>query len=803
MAALMQDFRFAIRALSRSRSFALTVVGILAVGIGAATTVFSVVHAVVLDPIPFPDAGRLVALRIRDENRQAVYDQLAFQDFEDIRMQSRSFEEVAAVLRWSGILSGGDSGRPPERLLGFQASERFFQTLGVRAILGRLFEQGEFAEGEDAVALLGHHLWQTRFGGNRGIVGRSILVDGLPRVIVGVLPRGFTIDLPVSGNDLWLPLGKHHWLAQNRAITSFETYGRLKKGCSIEQARAELATLADNLQRTYPETNKGRGLDLQPLADQASAPVRPALTAASGAVGLLLLLVCVNLANLMLARASTRRREMAVRSALGAGRIRLLRLLLSESLLLALAGGALGTTASAAILGGLPAWLPDDFPVRQNIGVDLWMLGAAVLLTGFTGVVFGCAPAFAGRVKPLLALRQRTGISSMPLRLRHILATAQLALSLVLLLGAGLLGRSFSSLMNVDPGFRTRGVLSFRVVLPPDHYPNRGTIAAFVEWLRGELSDLPGVLKAAAVNGVPLTGHNVGSSLTVEERPQPLSDAPTVGWQVVSPGYFDVMGIPLLAGRDFRPADLRSGSHLVIVNRTLADTNFPDGAVGKRIQLGVPQGDWHEIIGVVGDTRHLTLQGEPDARAYDLLGQHAERDLAVVVHTNGDPVVSAGPVRDRVQAIDPDIPIYDMATAAEVREASIYARRLITGLMMAFAASALFLAAVGVFAVLSFAVERRRGEMAVRLALGACPRRILRLVVGEGMALAAVGAAAGLGGGTALARLLRGLLYGVGSADLPTVLVATLFLAAAALAASAIPARRASRTDPQKVLRAD
>ncbi|MEE8586559.1 MAG: ADOP family duplicated permease, partial [Acidobacteriota bacterium] len=621
--------------------------------------------------------------------------------------------------------------------------------------------------------------------------------------VAGILPPGFRLELPHSGDDFWLPLKSDHFLAGSRAITTFEVFARLKPQVEEETARAELETLGRQLQAAYPETNQGRGVGLLPLAEQVSGAVRPALLTLLAAVGMLLLLASFNLANLFLARGAARQREIALRGALGAGRGRIVRMLLTESLIVALAGGLCGLLLAAAIVMWAPDLLPPDFPRWQAVGLDPLMLAFALGLSLASGIVFGLAPALAGVREDPAAWIRHSGAGPASHRLRSGLVVAQVSLALALLIGAGLLGGSLSSLMNLDPGFRTDSVLTFRLALPPSTYGSRAKVAGYVGELRQRLESLPEVGRASAVSGLPLSGHNVGSSLNIEGRPLPISQAPAVGWQFVAPGFFEAMGIPLLQGRDFVDADLQ-GEHLVIINRSLARNHFPSQhPIGKRIELGLPRGDWHRIIGIVGDVRHRSLEAEPTARAYDLLGQHAELALTVVVHTAVEPSLAAEPIRRQVSELDDQVPLFALATTAEVRSRSVATRRLVTLLMAALASTALLLAAVGIFGVLSYTVQRRTSEFGVRMALGARSRDILKLVVGQGLLLTIIGGMIGLLASLGLSRFLSGLLYGVSPTDPSTILLMALLLAFVALLSCAIPARRASRIDPQSALRTE
>ena len=794
-----QDLRHAFRSLLRKPGFSLVCLALLAMGIGASTAIFSVVHTVLLDPLPFPQPDRLFAMIEKDENRQRQGNQLAYQDFEDLRRQSRSFEAMAAVMRGSAILGG----QPSRRVNGFFVDAELFKTLGVEPVMGRTFRKEDEKLGQDQVAMLGHHLWAGHFGSDPEMVGRTISLNDREYSVIGVLPPGFRLEMPQSGNDLWLPLGPHHHLARNRAIHTFEVFARLKADVDPSQAEAELQTLASQLEAAYPETNQGRGFGLMPLAEQVSGSVRPALAVAFAAVLLLLLLASVNLANLFLARAAARQREMALRGALGAGRLRLARMLLTESLLVALAGGAAGAALAAGTVHLIPSLLPDSFPRWQEIGLHPQMLAFALGLTLATGVLFSLAPALsAGRTDPAASLKHKD--SSLPRRLRSSLVAAQVGLALMLLIGAGLLAGSFYSLMKLDPGFRTDRVLTFNISLPVSGYQTRRQVAGFVEQLSQGLEALPEVEQAATVSSLPLSGHNVGSSLHIEGISRPISQAPSVGWQFVSPGYFETIGIPLLQGRDFQQSDLDSRQHLVIINQSLARSHFPDqNPIGKRIELGLPAGDWHQIIGVVGNVRHRTLETEPTARAYDLLGQHWGRTLTVVLHTKGEAFQAAAPSRALLKEVDDRIPIFALASTAEVRSRSVTTRRLVTLLMTSFAALAVLLAAVGIYGVLSYTVERRSSEIGVRMALGARSRDILKLVVGQGLLLTLSGGMVGLLASLGLSRFLAGLLYGLSPTDPSTILLMALLLTTVALLSCAIPARRASKIDPQSALRTE
>jgi putative ABC transport system permease protein len=662
--------------------------------------------------------------------------------------------------------------------------------------------------------MLSHRLWQQRFGADPNRVGQAITLDGESYTVVGVLPPGFDLEFPLSpsfsieNNDLWVPLTSAHQMAGNRAVFTYEVIARLKPNVNLKQAQVSVATLGSQLEETYPATNKGRSFTLVPMQDHMVSHVRQPLFLLLAAVGVVLLIACANVANLLLGRAAARQKEIAVRAALGASRRRIIRQLLTESLGLALLGGLAGLLLAVWTVDLLANFPGINLPRAEEIRVDGRVFGFTFGLSLLTGLFFGLLPALAASRSDLQLVlkesgRQMTGWSQR--RTSSLLIISEVALAFVLLVAAGLLARSFISLLNVHPGFKTENALTFKVSPPSSRYPDLPKTLSYYRQLRARLENLPGVQAVGVVRTLPLSGSNIGSAMRIEGRPlQPGEQPPGVGWQTALPGYFQMMGMLLLRGRDFREEDYTRSPHVTIINETAARRFFPnEDPIGKRVTFGVPgpQPDWHEIIGVVGDVRHHSLDAEPDARAYDLFGQSGGRAMFVVVRTSSNPTDLAAAVRHQVRELDAEVPLYELTTLDELLARSSAPRRFQTLLVAGFALIALLLASVGVYGVLSYAVSQRTHEIGIRISLGAQTSDVLKLTIGQGMKPVLIGIAIGLLGAFALSRLLASLLYGVNATDLVTFVSVAMLLAGVALAACYLPARRAAKVDPMIALR--
>ena len=802
MNAIFTDLRYALRMLRRSPLFTTIAVATLALGIGANTAIFSVVDAVVLRPLPYRDPHRLVMLWERRPKSDHVV--ASYPDFRDWRDRSRSFDGAAAYSGWTFNLTGDG---PPERVDSAVVSASFFDVLGVTPHLGRGFRPEEETKGRDDVVVLGHRFFVRRFLADPHILGKKIRLDGTPYTVIGVAPDG--IRLPniaaAAAGNLFVPIS-HGYRPDNRDGHYLSVVARVKRGVTLAAARADLASVAHFLQRTYPKSNTNHEIDAFPLSREIAGPTRPALLVLLGSVFLLLAIASVNVANMLLSRATARSREIAVRSALGAGRGRLIRQLMVESVVLSLIGGALGVVAAAGGVALIRRFGPADIPRLDQARLDLVVLAYALAISVATGVLFGLAPAAHASVKRL-ADSLKTGdrrLAGGEGRAGRILVAAELALSVMLLITAGLMLKSFWRLERVDPGFRTEGVVTAQLDFPESKYPRGRDITAFGARLLDRLRALPGVESAGAVSNLPLEEERLWHlSFVVEGRVRDRANPLFAFQQSVMPGYFETIGLPLLRGRRFSDADGREAPKVAIVNRTFADTIFPgQDPIGRRISLADEPGpnDWVTIVGIIGDVRSESLESAAPNQLYQPYAQDAADGMAIVVRTRRPDVVASA-LRTAVSEIDPDEPVHDIRPLADVVSESTEQPRFRAFLTAVFAGLALALAAIGIYGVLSYSVARRTHEIGVRMALGATRRDILRLVVGRGMLLAAIGVGIGLAGALLAARLLSALLFGVASTDVPTFAAVAGILLAVALAASVVPGRRALRIDPMTALR--
>lgn len=808
MGTFQYNLRYAVRTLRKAPGFTIIAALTLALGIGANTAIFSVINTVLLKPLPFtrPDELALVWGAYPDFGRTAT----SLPDFLDYREGSDTFTQLSALAVTSSNL---DLGRgEPERVSRALTTADFFQTLGVLPAAGRFFLPDEDRGGASSVSaaeqvvVISHELWQSRFAGSADAIGRTVHLHGSPYTIIGVAPPGFHFSSPV---DVWTPLNLN--AEMHRRGEFLTLIGRLRPGTMLPQAERELKTISERLAEQYPDTNRRIRAEVVSLREQVVGPVRPALLAFMAAVGLVLLIACANVANLALTRASIREREIAVRAALGAGRGRIVQQLLTESMVLALLGAGLGLFLAYIGVEVLRNTQTELVPRFAEVAIDLRVLGFTLLLALSTGVLFGLAPALQlGRTALSGSLRSGgRGVAGQAgvRRLRAALVLGEVAVAFVLLVGAGLLVRSLERMQQVDAGFEPSGVLTARVSLPALHYPEAAQRLAFFDRLLATLSSAPGVQTAALGSGLPLGGSANYLAFSIEGRPDDRDVMQDAHLFLVTPAYFDLLRIPLLQGRAFEDQDHANAPRVAIVNQTLARRYWPDRSpIGQRITFGDPahpESQWLTVVGVVGDTRVTGLTDAPYAQIYRPYTQVGQGTMAVLLRTTGDPARLAGTLREAIRSQDPGLPVYDVKSMESFVGESIAQPRISTWLTTGFAGIALLLAAIGIYGVISYSVTQRTAEVGVRIALGARPADVLRLIIAQGMRPVIAGIVVGLAGAWLTARLIRGLLFGVSASDPLTFVVVPVFLAGIALLATYIPARRATRVDPMVALRAE
>ena len=806
MQTLLQDLRYAFRLLAKSLGFTAIAVLTLALGIGANTAIFSVVNAVLLRPLPFRDPSRLVIVA---EKSPFPTISTSYQNFVDWRDQSRSFESMEAT-RGTGLsLTGAGE---PELLLARMATAGLFPLLGVEAHIGRTFLPEEDRAGSAPAALLSYGLWQRRFGGSREIIGKPITLGSQPYTVVGVLAAGFQILQPA---DVFVPFKP--WAATLPDDRNWHpgifAVARLKPGVSREQARAEMVGITKRLEQQYPDYNTGTSADVVGLQEQMVQNVRPALMLLLGAVGLVLLIACVNVANLLLARAASRGREVAIRTAMGAGRARVVRQLLTESVLLSLGGGLLGLFLAWASLGPLLKISAGSVPQVVPIELDRSVLVFTFLVSLITGLVFGIVPALRTAGLDLRGALNETsrGSTSGPghHRLRRVLVASEMALAVLLLVGSGLLLRSFSRLQDVPPGFQVDHLLVADIPLSQTAYAKPEQRYQFFDRLVERAKALPGVRSAGAASFLPVSGGGSIIHFNITGHPPKTPhDYVAAGYRAVTPNYLETLGVPLLQGRLLTPADNEKAPAVVVINASMAKTNFAsENPLGKRMQLGAaPDKDvpTMEIVGVVGDVRP-GLGVDPQTEMY-LPYRQADLvlpvfQLSLVLRTAADPQLQASALRTALAEIDPNQPLVKVRTMEDNMAATVAQPRFRTWLIAIFAAVALVLAAIGVYGVMSYTVTQRTNEIGIRITLGAQPEDVFKIVVGQGLRVALAGVGVGIAVALAMTRVLQSFLYGVSAYDPPTFLGVAILLTTVAVAASFFPARRATLVDPMVALR--
>ena len=803
MKILLQDLKFGMRTLLKRPGFTLVAVLTLALGIGANAAIFSVVNAVLLRPLPFKESDRLVL--VFEKTQAAPREFISVPNLQDYRAGTRSFEEFATFVPQSVNMTGTGE---PERVVGAFATSTLFPLLGVNVERGRALTAEDDAAGGGLVAVLGSEFVQRRFGGDPSVVGRSLTFNGEPYTVVGVMPAGFQFHGVTP--DVLLPAQKWPNYQVARSSHSCWVFGRLKPGVSRETAEGELSAIAKRLEEAYPADNKGRGVEVLGLQEEQVEDIRPALLVLLGAVGFILLIACANIANLLLARGASRRKEVALRSALGASRLRLLRQFLTETLLLALAGGVGGLLVAQwgvdALLSLNSASIPLQGGLRIDAALDARVLLFSLALSILTGVIFGIVPALqlskADLNSDLKEGGKTVGEGGSRARLRGAFVVSQVALSLVLLVGAGLLLNSFYRLLRAEPGFDPRNLLTMEYRLPKNRYAKGEQQWAFHKEVVERVSRVPGVVSAAVVRGLPFSGNGGAWTYLVPDRPAPPEgQEPKALENAIDTNYLRTVGLPLLSGRNFTIQDGPDTQPVILVNRTMAEKLWPgEDPLGKRLEF--PEVKINAtVVGVVGDAKQYDLGETQRPQIYTAYAQNPHIFGTLVVRAGVEPLSLSKQVRETVWSVDPDQPVWKVRTVEYLMGVNVSDRRFVLYLMACFAGLALALTALGIYGVVSYTVAQRTHEIGIRVALGAQGRDVLRLVLRHGMGLALLGVGIGLAAAYVVTRYLASLLYGVSTTDPTTYAAVALLLACVALLACLVPARRATRVDPMVALR--
>ena len=802
METLLQDLRFGLRMLLRNPSFALIAIITLGIGIGANAALFSVINGVLLKSLPIKDADH-VAFIWSNTARIPGNIPSSTLNYRDWKQMNHVFSGLAGRRPFVSNLSTGSD---PERVTGERVTADYFTVLGVTPILGRDFQTGEDKIGGEPLVLLSKGLWERRFGGDRNIVGKVITLNGAKTTVVGVMPNDYRPNV-----EFWIPLPINYEGA-DRDFHDTTVLGRLAPGVTIAKAQAEMDTINNQLIKQYPDINTGWNLRVVPVHDSIVQNIKEVLLILFGAVCFVLLIACTNVANLMLARAASREREIAIRTALGAGRFRLIRQVLTESVLIAIAGGILGVFIAVWGTRFLISLNPQGIPLSGEVGLDFRVLGFTVVVSIISGMIFGIVPALQATKPDLNSTMKESGKSSTNARggmIRNMLVVVEIALALVLLIGAGLLIKSFARLQDVDPGFNREKLLTFQVSLPAVHYTRPEQVTGFYKDTIQRVSTLPGVSSAAAISVAPLASQGPRYIFYTEGKPLPTaSESPLASYRVVTPNYFETMGIPLVAGRTFTDADIRSSLQVIIVNKELANQMWPnENPIGKRMTVGVPLSlndvTYQTVVGVVGDVKHTSLSGDTGMQMYQPFYQAPGLGMTLVLRGKLDPTNFLDSIRSTVRQIDPTLPLANVKTMDTIIYENVAPFRFNMFLLTLFAGVALVLTIIGVYGVMSYNVTQRTQEIGIRMALGAEPGEVRSMILKKGLILSLIGLAIGLVGSFAATWAMSSLLFGVSTTDPVTFVGVAIILTIVAMVACYIPARRATRVDPIIALRSE
>ena len=802
---LFQDVRFGLRMLLKTPGFTVVAIATLGLGIGANTAIFSLVNGVLLRPLPFPNAERIIYFEGKNPAAGITDSNISYLDFTDWSQQTDLFASTAAY--WTGTADLSGDGAEPEAVPRAGVTTGFFSVLGVQPVLGRAIvpeddKPATFKEGRGTVAIISHGLWKRRFGADPAIVGRVVQMKSRPLTVIGVMPPGF--EYPEQ-TQIWVNSAVN-LSGEPRDNRAWSAIARLNTNVDLKQAQTRVSAISAQLDKQFHETNKGWDVSLWTLHERLVREIKPSLLALLGAVGLVLLIACANVANLLLARSTARQKEIAIRAAMGASRSRVLRQMLTESILLSGIGGIAGLFLGIWLTDVLMSMLPEGAPRLQHVGIDYRVLTFALGVSALTGVLFGIVPALqASKLNVTSALKEggRSGEGHRRTSARSLLLIGEVALSLMLLVGAGLMIKSFLRLQEIRPGFNAHNVLLANLALPYPKYRDE-QFEEFFRQLKERLEASPGVQAAGGSMNLPLnaSGYAIGRGFIPEGRPLTVDENRDAMFSSITGDYFRALQIPLLSGRTFEPRDNADAPKVVIINETIAKHHFGSAteAIGKRLSIWHEEKFMREIVGVVGDTKTGSLTGEGGAQIYVPNAQARENFMGLVVRTAGDPAAFATALRHEVQAIDKNQPIYNVRTMDDVVANSLGTRRVSMQLFAVFAGAALLLAAVGIYGVMAYSVAQRTQEIGLRMALGAQKSDILRLVVRQGMTLTLIGVVAGLAGAFALTRVISNLLFGVGASDPVTFVAIPLLLIFVSLIACYLPARRAARLNPTVAL---